>query len=195
MNSHADNWIDAYLDGELSPNRRQQIDTHLENCWECQVLLKELRTLSNILQEAPPATSLKPKDQFIVDIRSQLEPRGQLHQTQLPAMRSGWYLIPIAVLFALGFIHSIFLLSSLVSLFPGAQDILTEQISFGLTLFMLPDPWNSIINLVGGYNLINWNSLTGLLALAALSLVYLSWIAGWWLRSRHGQHIKIGVNI
>jgi len=195
MTVHPHNWIDAYLDGELTTSRKRTIDSHLEDCLQCMDLLLEGRALKSLLQSAPPAAGLKPKEQFIAEIQPQLEPRIQMSLMQRPVMKWGLYLIPITVLFSIGFIHSMFILTSLVSLFPGAQEFLADQISMGSTLLTLPAPWNSLINLVGGYNILGWNSLTGLLALVALSLVYISWIAGWWLQGRQSQLKKIGVRI
>jgi anti-sigma factor RsiW len=45
--------VQAYHDGELSPQARASVEAHLRDCADCQSLLDELRAVSRLLKEAP----------------------------------------------------------------------------------------------------------------------------------------------
>ncbi|MGD2174591.1 MAG: zf-HC2 domain-containing protein [Candidatus Brocadiaceae bacterium] len=46
----------AYHDGELTPERRRELEEHLKDCPACAAELEELRTLSGVLGEAEAPT-------------------------------------------------------------------------------------------------------------------------------------------
>ncbi len=55
--------LQAYLDGELTPARRVDVDAHLRECRECARVLEELRQVSATLQQwqvEPAPASLRP---------------------------------------------------------------------------------------------------------------------------------------
>lgn len=62
----ADNYTDQlsdYLDGELTPPQRAELEAHLETCRDCRVTLDELRSViarAATLPSRPPATDLWP---------------------------------------------------------------------------------------------------------------------------------------
>lgn len=72
------------LDGELDPERRAALATHLEHCAECRAFVEDLRTVSHRLQawEQPPAP-----DTLTEHIRGALDERapGQCERPTLPA--------------------------------------------------------------------------------------------------------------
>ena len=49
MNEHLNEWLDAYLDGELTPPHQRQVEAHLAHCPECRALLKQRRALASLL--------------------------------------------------------------------------------------------------------------------------------------------------
>ncbi len=58
-NDYVKEWLGAYLDGELSDERRAWVENHLAGCPDCRKELDELRALSNLLHAVPaPATGL-----------------------------------------------------------------------------------------------------------------------------------------
>lgn len=187
ISAHAETWIDAYLDGELSPLRTRQAQAHLAQCPECQGMLAQRRSLSVLLESAPPAGELKPSAQFVADVRLQLKPRAiALPATPRPgqpfALRWRAYIIPIALLLGLVFIQTVFLLSRLVGIFPGLEQFLMGDLPQTLTGLSLPQLLGAFYQALGVLNPMNWNWITGLLALAATGLMYLSWLTSWWTR-------------
>jgi anti-sigma factor RsiW len=46
MSLHAQDWLDAYLDGELSPTELARAEQHLSVCAECRALLAQRRECS-----------------------------------------------------------------------------------------------------------------------------------------------------
>ena len=55
--------VDAYHDGELSPERREAVEAHLTQCPACRALLADLRSLSRLLvgAAAPSPASAPPE--------------------------------------------------------------------------------------------------------------------------------------
>jgi anti-sigma factor RsiW len=45
--------IHAYYDGELAPNDRAAVETHLAECGDCRELLADLRSVSQLVASAP----------------------------------------------------------------------------------------------------------------------------------------------
>lgn len=69
-----DRWTDRlsdYLDGELAPVERQELEAHLESCEDCSRALEELRAVvarARRLEDRPPESDLWP------GIRDRIEP-------------------------------------------------------------------------------------------------------------------------
>jgi anti-sigma factor RsiW len=87
MNEHVDACIDAYLDGELSALKKQRVETHLVQCSRCRAQITQRRTLSKLLQDIPPASGLKPQEQFVSEVGLQLKER---HLPMRPTGRFIW---------------------------------------------------------------------------------------------------------
>lgn len=47
MQEHVEELISSYIDGEVTDDERQLIETHLKNCNQCQVLMEEMVTMKN----------------------------------------------------------------------------------------------------------------------------------------------------
>ena len=75
MNGHLDEWMDAYLDGELTSLQKRQAEAHLAHCPDCTALLTQTRALSRLLQAAPVASGLKPERTFVAEVGLQLARR------------------------------------------------------------------------------------------------------------------------
>jgi anti-sigma factor RsiW len=190
MNEHAEHWIDAYLDGELTPAGRQQAETHLAGCQECRRLLAQRRSLANLLQEAPGAKRLKSGPQFIAEINLRLPRQQNPPRPSLRALHVGWYLVPVTLLTALAFIEAVFVLSTSLLVFPGIKETLANGIAILPALpVRLPGLLGDWLGWMGFFNLFDWNLLTSLAALAIIGLLYLGWLASWWARNRKNQTV------
>jgi anti-sigma factor RsiW len=58
-------WLGAYLDGELNPECRAWVESHLASCSICQQELEELRRISRLLHADPQPASKLSSDLFI----------------------------------------------------------------------------------------------------------------------------------
>jgi anti-sigma factor RsiW len=75
-----DQWTDRlseYLDDELSPGERAQVEAHLRECAACTTVLDELRAVTvqaSALPSAPPATDLWPGIEARLERRATVTP-------------------------------------------------------------------------------------------------------------------------
>lgn len=185
MNGHVEQWIDAYLDGELPAQQRRQVETHLEGCSKCSELINQAQALSSLLREAPQAVGLKPERQFVAEIGLQLDRQPAQVNRWGQVLQLGWLLIPVGLCLAVVFFETLFVISLLVQFIPGLKEMVTSQVAFLPILSLtLPEPVSGLLNLFGFFNVFEWNWLTGLLGLGSISLLYLGWLASWWVRNQ-----------
>ena len=196
MNGHLDQLIDDYLDGELQHTQKRQVQAHLASCPACQELLAQRRSLSDLLQEPPQASGLKPISRFAAEVGLLLNKAPQSGLTPFQQARRlagdgriqslGWLAIPLTLLAASAFIQAVWLLSEFLELAPGPHQVWMQQLSLAqpTSTLLLPEPWSAALSGIGWVNLLQWNWLTGLMALAGIGLLYLAWLVGWLARSQ-----------
>ena len=177
IDGHIEAWIDAYLDGELSPSAASKIEIHLESCPGCLALLKSRQGLSGLLQSAPLPEEFKSVDRFAADVRLQLRAR--------PARRRGlgweWYALPLALLLGVAFFQAVRIVNAMVGLFSTIQEPLSGLV--------IENALNRLVELPAGLDLLSvrfpslllpgWSWLSGLIALVFFGLLYIAWLAGW----------------
>jgi hypothetical protein len=196
MNQHVTPWLGAYHDGELKGFRLRQVEAHLAQCAACRVELEKLQALGALLQESPGATGLMPPDRFVAQVGLRL-PRRPTEPTWKRALETGWRLVPAGLLGAWAFVQTAFIVASIVmiALYAGAggtawgllpeshqQTWLTEALGFsGVSL---SDTAREVLQLMGG---LGWSTALYFSALAAIGLLYWSWLASLWARRRHRE--------
>jgi hypothetical protein len=193
MNEHVDACIDAYLDAELSALKKQRVETHLMQCSRCRAQITQRRTLSILLQNIPPASGLKPQEQFVSEVGLQLKERRMPMQSRR-ALHLGWQSIPVVLLLAWVFIQTVSILSALLAVIPNAEQTLYSGISVSMpSLFGLPELVKSVpgglevLRQLGVFNIIDWNWFTSLVLWASIALMYLIWLASWLVYNRQPQ--------
>jgi len=184
MNGHIEVSIDSYLDGELSILQEQQVEAHLARCSSCRTLLAQRKTLTDLLQEFPPAAGLRSEARFVAEVGLQLKSRPLLLRLRPRAMHLSWQLIPLVLLFGLAFVQTVFILNSFSWLIPGTQPLLLERASSLMSLLTAPVVVRDLLGMVGTVNFLDWNWLTGMIAMLVISLLYVCWLASWWVRNR-----------
>ena len=91
-----DKWNDRlseYIDEELTPDERAQLEAHLESCAECALTLEELRGVvehARALPARPPADDLWPR----IEPRVLGDPRSTVVPFQVRAMRRFSFTLP-----------------------------------------------------------------------------------------------------
>jgi anti-sigma factor RsiW len=187
-------WLGAYLDGELRGARLHRVEAHLEECAACRAELAALRDLSAALQTAPGAGPIN-AERFAAQVGLQL-PQERNAPPARRALEVGWWMIPVSLL-------TVWLLLSLGAgvseLIAAAQDYGLFQHAPGwLLLDVAPDaPWSATLGQIGVLS-------GGILAQAAeteallrevygrlawqagIGLMYLAWFAIWWARQTRG---------
>jgi anti-sigma factor RsiW len=205
MAEHVLEWLNAYLDGELSGWRRERVENHLAGCPACQAELAALRRLSQVvqeaLQEAPLPQGLPTAERFSAQLMLRL-PRQQAQPTRHNRQELAWWLAPAALLFTWAFVQAIFLLSTGVWtagqvgllgeaaawLMPDTQGASTVM---GAFQWLGAQPGSTAQQVAAISEGIGWNTLVQLLVEAALGLLYLGWLAAWWLRRQQSGAVVI----
>ena len=190
MSKHVSEWLNAYHDGELRGSRLRAVEAHLAECDLCCAELESLESLSDVLHEVP-APEFTTTERFAAQVSLQL-PHEQPRISRKQILEIGWWMMPVGLLAAW-----VFLATSTV-----LTDVLSAANQFGLlnsiSNWMTSDTANEIYlsatlgqaGLLSGFSL-NWaeateaitrTSFTQLGLQISIALLYLSWIAVWWVR-------------
>jgi hypothetical protein len=88
--------LSAYLDGELTPPQRAEVEAHLASCPRCQEELAELKTLAAGVAALP---KLEPAPQFLAEVRRKIarsdKPEPMIWRDYL--FRPVWLKVPLEV--------------------------------------------------------------------------------------------------
>ena len=196
---HISQWLEAYHDGELSDRRIQILETHLETCASCQQELAELQILSSLLAENPQPENLTQPDTFVAQVALRL-PRNPRQTTWQSVLRRGWQLAPLGILGVWVFIQATFLVTGILMwlikltpigeqfslLVPGGSSLLEEiMVLQGASLL---DIGRFGIGLLRGGGPLGWSITLNIGLTVLIGLLYLSWLASWWVQKTNGNH-------
>jgi predicted anti-sigma-YlaC factor YlaD len=204
MSEHVNEWLNAYLDGELSSARLRQVENHLAECDECRTELDEIQGLSALLRETAPTGKFISTERFVSNLTLNLPRRPEPPQTR-KVLEIGWWLIPVGVLGAWAFLQVTLSLSSLVlaasdagllgNTFtwlqvnpPQAEWFATLTNLFGSQLGFTSQMVFSRLN---NADLFIHSLIGPFLWQAILAVIYLGWLASWWFRQQ-GQSSNSG---
>lgn len=189
--------LDAYLDNELPPSKIQAVEQHLLNCLNCQAELQKRRRLVDLLHKVPPVKTIRAEHQFIANVSSQLTGRPSIDWLTSSIFKFRWQVIPVSLLIAMAFIKTVSLMGTMIEIIPGASGMIIKKISWLPFNFTIMDPYQNFLWFFGLFRILNWNWITGIAAFIMISLIYISWLAVWWIRSESiNEHRMIykGVN-
>jgi anti-sigma factor RsiW len=190
MNGHIQPWMEAYLDEELPAGQRRQVDAHLANCPECRAELDQRRALSSLLHSTPAAPQGKSAERFAAEVGLQMQRRPVSAQARSTWLGAAWNAVPLALLAGLVFIEAATLLSTVLMVIPSVSVTLESSLassSMFASWLRLPAPLNDLVGLLGFLAPFRWNWITALVAPVAIGLLYLSWLAGWWVMQHHNR--------
>ncbi len=199
MNGHVLDCLGAYLDGELNSHRRKSVEAHLKECAICRSEFEGLQQVSYLLQTAP-APEFLPVEQFTGRLALQL-PRCE--PAEKPAKRVSllWWLVPAVLLIAWFFIQTVLSVNGVITVMSQAN--LVEDTARFFSQSSSPSLWfSAVIDLFGSS--LDGTLISALLFLdqlgalradvlgqfiwqAAIALLYLTWLAVWWIRSGSRQ--------
>ena len=195
MSDHVQEWLNAYLDGELVGWRLERVENHLAGCSECRTELEALRLLSHMVQQVPLPGSLPSAERFAAQVMLRL-PRRQARTNQGSMPQMGWYLAPAALLVAWAFLQAVSWLSTGIWtageigllgdtaawLAPEAQG--TGMLT-GALQWLGVMPGGTMQQIAGMSEGLGWNLLLQLVLEGGLALLYLGWLVTWWQRRQH----------
>jgi anti-sigma factor RsiW len=106
MNPHVSEFLAAYHDGELTSNRRHQVENHLQDCPTCRAELAALQELSSLLK-ADSVPHQTPLERFAAQVQLRL-PRASLSRTHERAGQTPrWILgVPLALIIVWAFLQA-----------------------------------------------------------------------------------------
>ncbi len=174
MSEHVLDWLPAYHDNELPPRRRQQVESHLQDCPSCQAELQTFMSLSAVLR-ADPLPQHTPPERFAAQVQLLLphppansSGMGTAKDQRLPRWVLG---APLTLIVAGAFLQA-------------ALWVTVLTLNAAATFPNLA-PWLAASS----------NSLDALTTLSALNIALLvgavalwgSWMALWWVW-QHNQH-------
>ncbi len=190
-NDYVKEWLGAYLDGELSSERRAWVENHLSGCPDCRAELADLRALSNLLRadavRADPASAAGMTDaEFTRQVMDRLPRPARPFWRR--ALRIGLRYAPLGLFGIWAFFQAVIVVTTALlpamSLFPQSGGALAALGSLG------SEGWlGSILSLAGSGSLDLETSLSAALsplALLELALVvllgmmFLAWLAALW---------------
>lgn len=168
MTSHVLEWLPAYHDGELTPNRQRQVQQHLEDCPACRAELEAIQGLSSLLK-VDPEPQQTPSQRFAAQVQLRLprtSPRPPRRNAD-PLPR--WVLgAPLALIVVWAFLQSALWVTSL---------ILTADWALGqnLPLFSTWVASAGLLETIGNLLLLNIALLIG------TAVLWATWMAFWWV--------------
>ncbi|MHB8113878.1 MAG: anti-sigma factor family protein [Bellilinea sp.] len=199
MNGHVLDYLGAYLDGELNLHRRQRVEAHLKDCVICRSEFEGLQQVSHLLQTAP-APEFLPVEQFTARLALQL-PRREFAEKPAKRLSLLWWLVPVVLLIAWFFIQTLLSVNGVISVMNQAN--LVEDTARFFSQSSSPSLWfSAVIDLFGSS--LDGTQISALMFLdrlgalradifgqfiwqAAIALLYLTWLAVWWIRSGSRQ--------
>jgi len=196
MSTHVSEWLNAYHDGELHGTQLHRVEAHLAECDLCQAELESLESLSDLLHEipAPEFTSAK---RFAAQVNLRL-PHKQTNISGKQILEIGWWMIPVGILGAWVFIGTSFVLGEILSAANnlGLLSSISGWLAFGPSSDIY---WSATLGQFGllSGNSLNWAettetftrlSLPQISLQVSIALLYLSWIAIWWVRHTRQEH-------
>ena len=186
--------LNAYLDGELSGTRLQELQRHLAECEPCRNELSELRQVSELLQAAP-MPEFMPAGRFASNLMLKLPRRPVGDVTAKPASLAWWF-VPAGLLGSWYFVQTVFTLTNAVTAaqmagllgqaarwLSGGQETVWFAAMTGLfgSRAGMAQPaltWLNTLSVTGT------NLLEGFLWQALIALLYWGWLSAWWFRRR-----------
>jgi len=201
MTEHITRWLEAYYDGELTSQRAQQVETHLETCETCQAELESLSVLTELLQDFPPAQDLTPASTFTAQVGLRL-PRKPVENRWQNALRVGWQWAPAGLLATWVFIQTTFIVSGVLTRvlprIPGMEQfasLLQSNAQGTSPVGDIPNLTSAGFVEIGQFGLdflrgggpLGWGVTLNLILTLTLGLLYLSWLASWWIQKSNGN--------
>ena len=185
MNLHVSELLAAYHDGELTPNRRHQVENHLQDCSTCRAELAALEELSSFLK-ADFVPHQTPPERFAAQVQLRL-PRAALSRTHRRASQPPrWVLgIPLALIIVWAFLQAALKVTTFILTADQALGVTSGRAAFLNSWVITAGFLETSANLL---------LLNGILLIGTI-ILWSAWMALWltWNRNQNESSIKGGV--
>ena len=195
MSNHVTEWLNAYFDGELTGRRLEQVEAHLMECEACQAELDSLQDLSKWLHEVP-TPEFTPPERFAAQVNLRI-PRRQAVVSKKQIYEFGWWMIPVGLLATWVFFSTSFVVGDILTATSnlGFLTGISSWLGSGASQEVYLSTTIGQAGLLAG-NGLSWAeatetftrmSLPAITVHVSIALLYLSWIAVWWVRHTRQQ--------
>ena len=197
MKPHVKDLLPLYHDGELSPAQVRRVEQHLEECPQCAAELEDLCALQSLLKGAETPQALSSSQRFAEHVNLRLGQQVRAEE-KISLGKILWNLVPWSLLGGWAFMQAIslviMLFAAAFSLGPDVP-VLDQILTFSLNTsnlgslmsqsilgeFSLPP----LLNDIASYsNILVISALLNLLIPLSFALLYLSWLAGWFIQNQ-----------
>ena len=180
MKEHFEQWMDAYLDGELLDIQIITYENHLNECEPCRKDYERQLLLKQALLKVQPIQGNKKADQFLSEIRLQMRAS---QPKKIGIQRIFWYLVPSALILFFGAMQTFAWVTGLIELIPGANRLIVDSLPFLSTPLEI-NPWLTTVVQTGLFWnrldwLLDWNIFTQMFFILSASILYFVWMALW----------------
>jgi anti-sigma factor RsiW len=182
MNPHVTEWLAAYHDGELPPNRQHQVEKHLEECPTCRAELDSLNELSSFLK-ADPVPPHTPAQRFAAQVGLRL-PRAARASLSPTLPNAGgpprWALaVPLALIMVWAFLQAALFVTAFIL---TAGNVLGPQAAL----------FSSWITSVGLFETGLYLLLFNTVLLVGIAILWSAWMALWlaWVKNQNETSIN-----
>lgn len=195
MNEHPTQWLEAFLDGELAPEKSAQIADHLGSCEICAGEMAKIERLGSMLREAPriqvdfPPLSLPGRTGIpgTSPISTKTDAGAARTHANPPRIGAGWLAAPLGVMAGWAFIQAALWISGGLLLLdetrqffiaaPGSPSLWQQALSF----LLLPGPFTWLQTLLGMLpGGTSWQLLSiQIISSAACAVLLIGFLAGW----------------
>ena len=194
MNNHVVEWLGAYLDGELSSERRQKVEQHLHECAACRSEFEDLQQVSDLLHRAP-APQFTPADKFAAQLALQM-PRHIQNGHKTGKSSPVWWLPPMILLGGWLFIQTVLWLSGIVSLLDTTRllgsaaqwfsDETAHTVWFTAAMSLFGSSLNGVqqsaLTIADQWSTFSAGIFGQILWQTVVALLYTAWLVAWWVR-------------
>lgn len=201
MNTHPTDWLDAFYDNELDPQRRQQVMLHLDNCTICREQVASKAALSEMLQSVP-GLNWDPSEKTILEqVMQEIQPVKSSVFTRRNRLNT-WWLTPALLITGWAFLQALFFIAGLLLQVTPVQISMLEP-SFTPSLLenffsmaILPGFYTWLVpafDLLPGSNALQLFFLELILS-CICTILLASWLAGWFAYHRHVRFSTVEVD-
>ena len=187
MSDHILSILNAYYDGELSPNQMRKVEHHLAQCSTCRQAYDDIVSTSAWLHNLPEP-EMVPAEKMAADIalllpREQEKPRSQSNTSII------WWIVPIVLFFVWVLIGSTHIISNILITANGFglitidSSMFTPQSINDLIFSKFIENLSTVVPkdlswMINTQDFVRENVIRSIINIS-IAMLYLSWIAIW----------------